>query len=75
MSSSKVRKFLAQQFELERINIEDISNYLYSISENQLDDCEIYAVRLKDHIQVGSQKYLAVPNDERDPFYIGELGE
>lgn len=75
MSSSKARKFLAQQYELKKSSVEDINSYLYSISENQLANCEIYAVRLKDHIQVGSQKYLAVPNDERDPFYIGESGE
>ena len=69
----RAREFLARYVELVPVDPNEVHHGIYS--PTRLVDCEIFMLQFPSSQGVGSGKYLAVPKDGSDPFYIGEIGE
>lgn len=72
-SFDSARKFLVDQIQLEKVELDKISGHFYE--SRNLDSCDIFRFSLYDTGHVGSSQYVAVPKDSSTPFYLGELGE
>ena len=72
-AETRARQFLSEYVEVVRVEPASVRHGIYN--NTPLDKCEIFIFKFPSEHGVGSGKYLAVPKDGREPFYIGEIGE
>ena len=72
-AEDRARDFLSRYIELVPVDPATIKHGFYD--KGRLENCSVFMFHFPSSQGVGAGKYLAVPNDAHEPFYLGEIGE